>query len=657
VTDLAQVKIGLQVDSTPLDAAEAKVNAFGAELTSKSKPVTLNTAPAVSQLDKMNALYTQMTRRMGVAPRVLVNTSEATSQVAKFTAQIEAMQKKMATPVKMAGSTGGGTGGPGLGSSMGGLISGALGGVVGGFTAEQILGSSLSKAGFEQRMSAGLDKAFGGSGMYAAMEEMSKKTAYMKDDLMQAAVVLSDVGEVGGLTATQLEKLTQASTGLAATSVRPELMDNVSASATALGKALTGMDRGLKLEGIQTNDAYMSTVALGGAFKGLWLKMTEAQQMQARYQAILDQMKGTLDGASTDQGAYNRSVRESAQAIQEAKEALGMFLIKGVKPLASAVAHVPIPVLAGGLTIAAGAGVVAMFAPVFMAFKASSIGSAIAAASIQEGGAVTAAATLEAGAVTAAATLEAGATAAAATNAGGGAVGALEGVLQPGGTKNVIPLGKGTPFPYTSTKPLVKGVLGKVADAIPGVEGVGATSLGGAGLALAGAVIAGTALGGAMKSGINRAGDATVGKIEGEGYLANQKLLSRLYQQQIATNKSYGVWADDKGTLHQGAPSFMNTKSYQNAKGEWVNPYGEKIGSIPNVGIAERTVAQIAGANTAGQSYADAVRSWANGPATSTTAPVPNPPIEVKVNVINQTGGPIQATPVTNAGSYAPSSQ
>ena len=204
---------------------------------------------------------------------------------------------------------------------------------------------------------------FGAPGMSEALEKMAASTAYMKDDLMQAAVVLSDVGEVGKLSASQLEKLTQAATGLAATSVRPELMDNVSSSAAALGKALTGMDRGLKLEGIQTNDNYMATVAFGGSLKDTWSKMSEAAQMQARYQAILDQMKSSIGGATTDQGAYNRSVRESKQAFEEAKEALGMKLIPTVKWLSSEVAKIPTPVLAGGLAATAAGGLATAVIP------------------------------------------------------------------------------------------------------------------------------------------------------------------------------------------------------------------------------------------------------------------------------------------------------
>ena len=153
MTNLPPLGISLQLNTNSV-AGEFNVALKKIEQQAAKTRINLDTRSATSQIEQLQARMSKMT---GVAPRVTVNTAEATSQVAKLTAQVETLQKKAATSVKVSG----GTSGPmsSMGSLAGGAALGALSTVIGGYSAAQILGSSLEKAGHEQRMSAGLDRA------------------------------------------------------------------------------------------------------------------------------------------------------------------------------------------------------------------------------------------------------------------------------------------------------------------------------------------------------------------------------------------------------------------------------------------------------------------------------------------------------------------
>ncbi len=528
-----------------------------------------------------------------IRAEVLFDTSKATKALDQISNETKDLGKKAGQNLS--------TGISGSLEKVAGSLGGMLAGVVGAYTVKSLGGAALQAAGTETRMRANVSRGFGseGPGMLAFIDEWRAKTAYGDEELMQAAAAIQEVAGDANLGAAEIEKLVKVATGIAHTSGLPQYMDNVLGSSEALTRGLMGIDRGLKILGIQTNDTYMTTTFMNGALKDTWGAMSQAEKMQYRYKALLAETADIADAAATDTDSYAKAAREAKDAIHEAEEALGKGLIPIVKEAAKVVSRIPAPALEVGLGALGVAGSLAGLLGLGGVGKwgwdmlkgagsaATQEAAAATAAATLEAGAATAAATIEAGAATAAATIEAGAATAAATEAAGGA----------------------------------GGLLGKLAQAIPGVSGVG--SLGGLAGMLSGVV---APIGVAAAAGLGFQHFYNKGmntQLSQRDEAEEQSRLAARYLQQVTKGIDWGVYKEG-GKFYQGQiVGWDVAQMYDPRYRAFRNAYGQLTGQ-PYYGQYAKT----------GQVYAA------------------EPP-KVELNIYNQQG--VQSK--IDASSYAPSNQ
>lgn len=268
---------------------------------------------------------------------------QATGEVQKLDSLLKGLDKRKTSA------------GAGRGSSMagglGGDIMSLVSGFVGGFGLKEVISRSLSEATLQERMRYSVEQAWGslGEDMIQQADALSAATGFADDEILQAQVALSELGESANASAAQINQLIAASADVAARTGIPEFRDNITAVSEAFMMGAQGAGRGLNLLGINVSGAYMQQVYAGGRLRDTWAGMSVEQREQARIAAILAQTAKLSGAAAADANEFHGQVLRVKKQFHDAAEAIGEKLIPVLSSVLGLVNRLPKGVFEGGV--------------------------------------------------------------------------------------------------------------------------------------------------------------------------------------------------------------------------------------------------------------------------------------------------------------------
>ncbi|KXG42879.1 phage tail tape measure protein [Tepidibacillus decaturensis] len=144
---------------------------------------------------------------------------------------------------------------------------------------------------------------------------LEAKTAVSKDAFLQEAQAVYTLNKAYGLSIDQTQMLTQRSLDLA----KAKGLDLSEANERVIA-AIRGEAESAEYLGLTLNDTYMKNIALNGAYKDRWEKMTDLEKAQVRYQEFLKQ-SAYAEGIAEERANNNTAAMDRLQnSLKNASE-------------------------------------------------------------------------------------------------------------------------------------------------------------------------------------------------------------------------------------------------------------------------------------------------------------------------------------------------
>jgi hypothetical protein len=134
--------------------------------------------------------------------------------------------------------------------------------------------------------------------------ELEKKTAVSRDAFLEEAQAVFALNKAYGLSIDQTQMLTERSLDLA----KAKRLDLREANERVIA-AIRGEAEAAEYLGLTLNETYMKNVALNGAYRDRWEKMTEMEKAQARYLEFLNQ-SSYAEGIAEEKAKKNTSAMD-----------------------------------------------------------------------------------------------------------------------------------------------------------------------------------------------------------------------------------------------------------------------------------------------------------------------------------------------------------